>query len=120
MTNTLLIKTGDNDFYNTFKPMMEFLLQDKKILKIKDKTKLSFILSNMAFAFYVGNQNPCEYNGLEKLDSKYIQYMKNYLTVYEDQIFIDDEAVDYMNKCEYWDNGESYAINDYSAEVMVL
>ena len=61
----IAIKFGDNDFGNTFKPVLEVLNSAYKYSNALpfDKEKLCFIINSLSPILYITHQNQYEYNG---------------------------------------------------------
>ena len=110
------IAFGDNDFYTTIVSFLENLPDEW--MAIKDKKKLVFLVNQSLFTFYIMHQNCCKYNRLQVLDKVYIEHMKNYLTVNQDQIYLDDEVTDYIREQDGWDNSEFFFKTSTGVEVI--
>lgn len=106
--NAMLIRFGDNDFYYTWTAVLESATQSRDIFKLKDKKKLAFILSQAAWGMYCLHQNQCEYNGLDDYSEEYITHMKEYLTLSEDRIKLDDEVGEHLSSVGYNDSSTFY------------
>jgi len=102
MQKIILIKFGDNDFYKTFIHAME-QLHKKDFIYDLNKKQIAFVFSEVLFTSYIIAQNNLAYNGLEKLDEKYIERMKGYFKLKPSKILTGDEVV--VNE---WDNSESF------------
>lgn len=111
--NAIMIRFGDNDFYYNWSAVLESASLSDKIFQIKDKKKLAFILSQAAWGMYCLHQNPCEYNGLEDYSEEYIPHMKEYLTLSEDRIKLDDEVVgEHLSSIGY-NNSSTFYVYEY-------
>lgn len=117
----IAIKFGDNDFGNTFLPLLAILNASYLHTKYlpKDKKKLCFLINSLSPIAYVLFQNQWEYNGLEDVkngletekNKEFIQ-TKKYLVeeMLPTDILVDKEVDDYLAKHD-WDNGETYILD---------
>ncbi len=115
--NAILIRFGDNDFYYTWTEVLKSAVNDKGIFQLKDKKKLAFIFSQAAWGMYCLHQNRCEYGGLEDFSEKHINNIKNFLTIKEDRILLDDEVANYFTEEGYFGNGEDFYVYEYDCVV---
>lgn len=104
--NAILIQFGDNNFSSIWANVLRIAISDSDFFKIKDKKKLAFMFSHAAFGIYVLCKNRCQYNGLETYDHKRIIQTQNYLTISEENILLDEEVNEFLEKV-YWDNSET-------------
>lgn len=119
--NKIAIRFGDNDFGTLFTGLLRVLAEgmansfEESTL---DKTKICWLVNSLSGPLYVTLQNQWEYNGLqhvsaaETTDSDYYKRTKNYLTITEDRILIDDEVDVYLSTLmDGWDNGETFILD---------
>lgn len=128
----IAIRFGDNDFGNTFEPLLKLLLDAYKHNGNlpEDKNKLCFIINYLSPIIYLTHQNQYEYNGLQNVsdgikteESEEFLHTKQYLQITPDRILINEEVTDYIKSLEdEWDNGETFILdtekkNRYNKEV---
>jgi hypothetical protein len=122
----IAIKFGDNDFGNTFRDVLQMLLEASKWNRLtNDKAKLLFLINQLSPIAYITHQNQWEYNGLEKsngtdtLKNEEFLHSKKYLQITSKQLLIDGEVDAYLKKLgkDQWDNGETFILNTDSEEI---
>ncbi|MEK6832669.1 MAG: hypothetical protein AABY32_01365 [Nanoarchaeota archaeon] len=117
----IAIRFGDNDFYNTFIPLLNIIKDAylKNNTFTEDKNKLCFIIRELASITYLTHQNHYDYNGLDKIENgletgshKEIIFIKKYFNkkITPDRILVNDEVDKYIEKCEGGDNGDTYIL----------
>ena len=105
MEHPVLIKFGDNDFYNKFIPLLELL---KESDFDGDKAKLLRIINIMSYSFYCISSSRYYTPGA---DPKKDEHMQKYLTIAEKHLYYGREEVDafFKNPKEMTcSNGESF------------
>jgi hypothetical protein len=115
----IAIKFGDNDFGNTFKPVLEVLNSAYKYSNVLpfDKEKLCFIINSLSPILYITHQNQYEYNGLEEVvdgsettnNTEFIK-TKTYLKIKPKDILLNEEVDKYLKEVKC-DNSETYILD---------
>jgi len=115
----IAIKFGDNDFYNTFIPLLEVLNRayqwNDKLPE--DKNKLCFIINQLSINMYLLFQNQYEYNGMENVvdglktdeNDEWI-HIKDYFKITPENILLNDEVDKYLSETK-WDNSDTYLLD---------
>lgn len=114
----LIIRFSDNDFYAVYCKLAACILLAERALPT-DKNKLSFLVNQLLFGMYVLFQNPFKYNGMEKMDSTYIDHMRAYLQIDPTRILVNEDAVEYKLNTD-WDNGETLYVDLENKQWMVF
>lgn len=120
----IAIKFGDNDFHNTFIPLLETLnraYQHTGNLP-EDKSKLCFIINQLSVNMYLLFQNQYEYNGMENVkdglktdENKEWIHIKEYFQISPETLLLNEEVDKYLSETE-WDNCDTYLLD---TDVMV-
>ena len=92
------INFGDNDFFNTFRPLMGTFLKayeyDPEGVEQLTKEQVVYILNELFFGFYMLFQNKFQYNIAEEEKL----HTKEYLKLTEKDILFDVEVDDKLTK----------------------
>ena len=107
----IAIKFGDNDFYNVFMDLMNYLKGKDFNVRHYDREYLLRTINNLLFGFYLVDQRHTFYQNEEDLER-----IKNYLTVTDYMLKINDEVDLYLEELAEvgnWDNSESFFL-DYT------
>ena len=87
----IAINFMDNDYGNTFMPIMKFL---HGLDFVPNKTQLINIINEISFGFYLAYQDTYEYKRNEHLDIS----TRSYLQLDEKNIYLGDEVKDWIIK----------------------
>ncbi len=106
------IRFGDNDFYYTFIGILNTL--KNAVLKghtavPTNKKQLTTIINNMSVGHYLSHQNQFRHAGRFGDFNNHIEHLRSYLKIKPEQVFINEEVVDFLKKND-WDNGEFFYI----------
>jgi len=90
----IAIKFGDNDFINTFNPLMETLFKawEYNGSLPNNKEQLLILINSLSFGFYMAFQNNFEYDNLNDGN----EYTRNYLQINESKLLLNDEVDSYL------------------------
>lgn len=94
------IDFGDNDFINTFVPLLEHVGTNLPFKPTKDQ--FVEIVNNLSFGFYLAFQNKFEYGQDE------YEHIKKYLKITKEKVYFDDEVETLINKT--FPNGECFIL----------
>jgi len=96
----IAIKFGDNDFINTFHPLMNLLFEAfKHTGKLPtDKKVLLRIINSISFSFYILFQN-----------SDYMKADKAYLQIDESMLLLNEEVDQYLNSLVDYNMQDNYS-----------
>lgn len=90
----IAIKFGDNDFYNTFIPLLKVFLEAEYIPN--NKEKICYLINLLSYPLYLLNQNSWKYNGLENEielgKSHHSIHIKEYLRLESNQLLLNEEV----------------------------
>lgn len=106
----IAIKFGDNDFYNTFKGVLETLNGAYKWtdrLPVK-KAELCKMINEISYGCYLLYQNQFSYN--DEKQGEVCERTKRYLQITPEKILIDKEVDEYLATVE-WDNSETFILD---------
>lgn len=129
--NKIAIKFGDNDFYNTLRPLLEIIKISQTWKHYRneielDKTRLCWIINNLSPIIYIMFQNFWEYNGLDKIEikdtskSSEFKRIQKYLQITEDQLLINNEVDEYIQSLkDGWDNQETHILDMVNIEPII-
>jgi hypothetical protein len=110
----IAIRFGDNDFYNTFKPLMENLYlayQYNKTLPT-NKESLLHTINNLSYGFYLSFQQGHE-----------SESTKDYLIIDEKKLLLNEEVDLYLKECEeFGDNSSTFILDTelFNSNVYVI
>lgn len=112
MIEKLLIKFGDNDFYNTFYALLETILHAHEYGgKLPfTKAQICLIINELSYGHYLLFQNQFDYADGGNT--------KNYLQIDESQIYIDEEVDEFLKENIKSANSEWFAL--YTKESCVM
>jgi hypothetical protein len=98
----IAIKFGDNDFINTFHPLMETLYRayEHSGELPQTKTELLRVINLLVMGHYLLFQN-----------AYYMEADKEYLTVTEDQLLLNEEVDEYLKVWKDGDNSSTFIID---------
>lgn len=113
----LAIRFGDNDFYNTFIPLLQSINSafHNSDNFPEDKTSLLRFVNELSFPFYLLAQNQLKYNASEEE----LKRMKKYLEISEEQLLLDKEIDEYLKEDIHY-NGELYLLDTSNNYVWCL
>lgn len=102
------IRFPDNDFYNTFGPLVQRLVNAPKIkvpAGVTLKMHLLELINSRVLHFYIAHQLP-----LNESPKDYSAHYEKYLKLKSvDQIYLgEDEINAYIKACKGWDNHEFF------------
>lgn len=97
------INFGDNDFHNTFLPLLDSLNLD--LLEGMTKRQIATIINELVYGMYLAHQNLFQY---DTDNDEHNHFLKTkYLQVREDQILLNSEVTKLLEK-DCWQNGEFF------------
>lgn len=104
----IAIRFGDNDFINTFMPLLRALAEPIKYNDRfpKDKEGLVRIIQELSFGMYLAHQ------AWEDTSQERQEHTKRYLMerVTLDRVLVDEEVDEYLRGIT-WDNSETYILD---------
>ena len=111
----IAIKFGDNDFINTFHPLMNLLFEAFKQTEQlpTDKKVLLKLINNISFTFYV----------LFQSNDYYMEADKKYLQIDESMLLLNEEVELYLSSLDGgFDNSSTFILDTelYNSNVYIV
>jgi len=107
----IAIRFHDNDFDNTFRGILQLLLNAYRHYGRlpEDKEELAIIINEISVGIYLSFQNQFE-DTRNRTIKEEMEYMREYLKITSDRIMVDEEVDEYLAKTE-WNNSETFILD---------
>ena len=116
----IAIKFGDNDFINTFSPLMDTLFKSYVYHNSlpDNKPQLLKLINSVSFGFYMMFQNRFEYDNLNDEN----EHTRKYLQIDENKLLLNEEVDAYLAEVGAGDNYSTFIIDTdlYNNNVYII